>query len=140
MFKKSNKALKKFDKKIYLSTPTPHIESLEYVKEAYDTNWMSTVGENINEVEKFMAEKIGCKYTVALSSGTASLHLAVKLAAERLYGMPKLAKGALKGHKVFCSDVTFCATVNPVVYEGGEPMFIDSESYTWNMEIGRAHV
>ena len=134
MFKKSNKALKKFDKKIYLSTPTPHIESLEYVKEAYDTNWMSTVGENINEVEKFMAEKIGCKYTVALSSGTASLHLAVKLAAERLYGMPKLAKGALKGHKVFCSDVTFCATVNPVVYEGGEPMFIDSESYTWNMD------
>ncbi len=114
--------IKPFEKKIWLSSPTMHGEELEFMTEAYDTNWMSTVGKNINEVERIVAEKIGKKYAVALSSGTASLHLAMKLA------------GIKRGTKVFCSDVTFAATVNPVVYEGGEPIFIDTELDTWNMD------
>lgn len=113
---------KKFEKKIYLSSPTMHGLELEYMKKAYDTNWMSTVGENINEVERLTAEKIGCKYAVALSAGTAALHLAMKLA------------GIKQGDFVFCSDMTFDATVNPVVYEGGIPIFIDTEYDTWNMD------
>lgn len=83
---------------------------------------MSTVGENINQVEQMTCEKTGCKYAVALSSGTAALHLAVKLA------------GVKPGDRVFCSDVTFGATVNPVKYEGGVPVFIDTEYDTWNMD------
>ncbi len=102
--------------------------------EAYETNWMSTVGENINEVEQMTCEQIGCGYAVALSSGTAALHMAVRLAGERLYGYPMQGKGALCGHRVFCSDMTFDATVNPVVYEGGIPVFIDTEYDTWNMD------
>jgi len=108
--------------KIWLSTPTMHGEEMEYIKEAYDTNWMSTVGENINVVEKLACEKVGCKYAVGLSAGTAALHMAVKLA------------GVKPGDKVFCSDMTFAATVNPVVYEGGVPVFIDTEYDTWNMD------
>ncbi len=111
-----------FDQKIWLSSPTMHGEELMYMKKAYDTNWMSTVGENINEVERLTCEKVGCKYAVALSAGTAALHLAVKLA------------GVKPGDKVFCSDMTFDATVNPVVYEGGIPIFIDTECDTWNMD------
>lgn len=126
--------IKPFEKKIWLASPYMHGEELEYVKEAYETNWMSTVGENINQVEKLMCEKIGCKSAVALSSGTSALHLAVKLAGERVYGQPKIGKGCLAGKQVFCSDLTFAATVNPVVYEGGEPVFIDSEYETWNMD------
>ena len=114
--------IKPFEKKVWLSTPTMHGEELKYITEAYETNWMSTVGENINEVERLACEKIGCKYAVALSAGTAALHLAVKLA------------GVKTGDKVFCSDMTFCATVNPVVYEGGIPVFIDTEYDTWNMD------
>ena len=114
--------LKRFEKRVYLSSPTMHPESFEYMKEAYDTNWMSTVGANINEVERITCEKIGCKQAVALSAGTAALHLAVKLA------------GVKPGDKVFCSDMTFGATVNPVVYEGGVPIFIDTEYDTWNMD------
>ena len=114
--------IKLFEKKVWLSTPTMHGEELKYITEAYETNWMSTVGENINEVERLACEKIGCKYAVALSAGTAALHLAVKLA------------GVKTGDKVFCSDMTFCATVNPVVYEGGIPVFIDTEYDTWNMD------
>ena len=114
--------IKPLDKKVWLSSPTMHGEELEYVKKAYETNWMSTVGENINEVEKMVAEKIGCKYAVGLSSGTAALHLSMKLA------------GIKAGDKVFCSDVTFAATVNPVVYEKAEPIFIDTELDTWNMD------
>ena len=114
--------LKPFDKKIWLASPTMHGEEIEYVNEAYRTNWMSTVGANINEVERITCEYVGCKNAVALSSGTAALHLAVKLA------------GVKKGDRVFCSDVTFAATVNPVVYEGGAPIFIDSERDTWNMD------
>ena len=114
--------LKPFEKKVWLSTPTMHGEELQYVEEAYRTNWMSTVGENINQVEKIACEKVGSEYAVALSSGTAALHLAVKLA------------GVKKGDKVFCSDMTFAATVNPVLYEGGVPVFIDTEYDTWNMD------
>lgn len=114
--------IKPFENKVWLSSPTMHGEELEYVKKAYETNWMSTVGENINEVERELSEYIGCKYAVALSAGTAALHLAVKLA------------GVKQGDYVFCSDMTFAATVNPVVYEGGVSIFIDSEYETWNMD------
>ncbi len=125
---------KPFEEKIWLSSPTMHGEEIEYVNEAYTTNWMSTVGKNINNVETLIAEKVGCKHSVALASGTAALHLCVKLAGEKLYGIPKAGEGALRGHKVFCSDVTFSATVNPICYEGGEPVFIDTEYDTWNMD------
>lgn len=112
-----------FKKKVWLSSPTMHEGSeLKYVKEAYDTNWMSTVGENINKVESEITKKMGSKYGVALSSGTAALHLAVK------------AAGVKRGDKVFCSDVTFAASANPIVYEGGIPIFIDTEYDTWNMD------
>lgn len=110
-----------FEKKVWLSSPTMHGEELEYIQRAYETNWMSTVGENIDETERLVAEKIGVRHAVALSCGTAALHLAAKLA------------GVKPGDKVFCSDMTFSATVNPVVYEGGIPVFIDSERDTWNM-------
>ena len=123
-----------FKHKIWLSSPTMHGDELKYVTEAYETNWMSTVGKNINEVERAVAEKIGVQYAVALSAGTASLHLAVKLAGESMYGQPEIGKGALFNKKVFCSDMTFDATVNPVVYEGGIPVFIDTERDTWNMD------
>lgn len=114
--------MEKFENKVWLSSPTMHGDELKYVTEAYETNWMSTVGKNINEVEKITTEKIGCKYAVGLSAGTAALHMAVKMADVKL------------GDKVFCSDLTFSATVNPITYEGGVPVFIDSEYETWNMD------
>lgn len=114
--------MEKFENKVWLSSPTMHGDELKYVTEAYETNWMSTVGKNINEVERITTEKIGCKYAVGLSAGTAALHLAVKMAGVKL------------GDKVFCSDLTFSATVNPITYEGGIPVFIDSEYETWNMD------
>ena len=114
--------LKPFEKKIWLSSPTMHGDEIRYVQEAYETNWMSTVGANINTIEQMIVEKVGCKYAVALASGTSSLHLAMKLA------------GVKPGDKVFCSDVTFAATVNPIVYEKAEPIFIDTELDTWNMD------
>lgn len=114
--------MRKFEKKVWLSTPTMHGEEMKYIQEAYDTNWMSTIGENINTIESLMCEKIGCKYAVALSCGTAALHMAVKLA------------GVKQGDRVFCSDMTFNATVAPVVYEKAEPVFIDTEYDTWNMD------
>ena len=126
--------IKPFSSRIWLSSPTMHGEEQYWVDEAIRTNWVSTVGENINEVEKLCAAKIGRKYAVALSSGTAALHLAMKLAGERLYGQPKTGHGTLEGKKVFCSDMTFDATVNPVAYEGGEAVFIDTEYDTWNMD------
>lgn len=126
--------LKPFESKIWLATPTMHGDEIFYITEAYNTNWMSTVGENINIVESLIAEKIGCDHAAALASGTSALHLSVKLAGEKLYGITKTGEGALCGHKVFCSDVTFSATVNPVIYEGGEPVFIDTEYDTWNMD------
>ena len=120
--KKKKETNKMTDEKIWLATPTMHGEELKYMQEAYDTNWMSTLGANINEVERLVTEKVGCKYAVALSCGTAALHMCVKLA------------GVKPGDKVFCSDMTFAATVNPVVYEGGVPIFIDTEYDTWNMD------
>ena len=109
-------------KYIYLSSPTMHGEELMYMQEAYQTNWMSTVGANISEVERITCEKVGTTNAVALASGTAALHMAIKLA------------GVKPGDTVFCTDMTFGATVNPVVYEGGRPVFIDTEYDTWNMD------
>ena len=126
--------IKPFEKKIWLSSPTMHGDEQKWVDDAILTNWVSTVGANINEVERMTAEKIGRKYAVALSSGTAALHLAIKLCGEKIYGQPKVGHGTLEGHKVFCSDMTFDATVNPVAYEGGEAVFIDTERDTWNMD------
>mgnify|MGYP004628013509 CR=1 FL=1 len=114
--------IKPFENKVWLSSPTMHGDEIKWVEEAYRTNWMSTVGENINEVEKITCEKVRCKYAVALSAGTAALHLAMKLA------------GIKPGEKVFCSDMTFSATVNPIIYEGGIPVFIDTEYDSWNMD------
>ena len=126
--------IKPFEKKVWLSSPTMHGDEQKWVDDAIATNWVSTVGANINEVERMAAEKIGRKYAVALSCGTAALHLAIKLCGEKMYGQPKVGHGALEGHKVFCSDMTFDATVNPVAYEGGEAVFIDTEYDTWNMD------
>jgi dTDP-4-amino-4,6-dideoxygalactose transaminase len=134
MFDTKTDQYKPFDSRIYLSSPTMHGPELEYMTKAYTTNWMSTVGENLNEVEKLTCEKTGCKHSVALSCGTAALHLAIKLCGEKLYGQPRPGHGSLEGRKVFCSDMTFDATVNPVAYEGGEAVFIDTEYDTWNMD------
>lgn len=134
MFHPEKHQFKKFEKKVWLSSPTMHGLEMKYVQEAYDTNWMSTVGENINEVERLVADYIGVKYAVALSAGTASLHLAMKLAGIEAYGMPAVGHGCLEGKKVFASDMTFDATVNPIVYEGGIPVFIDTEYDSWNMD------
>jgi dTDP-4-amino-4,6-dideoxygalactose transaminase len=133
MFKNSG-SIKPFEKKLWLSSPTMHGADFEYVKEAYETNWMSTVGKNIDEVERLASEYVGRKYAVGLSCGTASLHMCMKLAGEKLYGQPQIGHGSLEGHRVFCSDMTFDATVNPVAYEGGIPVFIDTEYDTWNMD------
>ena len=122
-----------FENKIWLSSPTMHGDEQHWVDEAIRTNWVSTVGANINEVEKICAAKVGRKYAVALASGTAALHLVIRLASERLYGPSAANHGVLEGKKVFCSDMTFDATVNPVAYEGGEAVFIDTEEDSWNM-------
>ncbi len=111
-----------FSDKVWLSSPTMHGDELKYMTEAYETNWMSTVGENINEVECQIAEKVGCKYAVALSAGTAALHMAAKIA------------GIESGQRIFSSDMTFDATINPMVYEGAVPIFIDTEYDTWNID------
>ncbi len=116
------KELKPFEKKVWLSSPTMHGDEIKYIEEAYKTNWMSTVGENIDEIEKLICKITGNKYSIALANGTSALHLAIKLA------------GVKPGDKVFCSDMTFSATVNPIVYEGGIPIFIDTEYDTWNMD------
>ena len=118
-----------FSDKVWLSSPTMHGDELKYMTEAYETNWMSTVGENINEVECQIAEKVGCKYAVALSAGTAALHMAAKIA------------GIESGQRIFSSDMTFDATINPMVYEGAVPIFIDTEYDTWNIDpeaLGKA--
>ena len=122
-----------FKEKIWLSSPTMHGNELKYMEEAFKTNWMSTVGANIDEIEKQIADKVGVSHAVALSAGTAALHLAVRFAGEKIYGKTVQSKGSLAGHRVFCSDMTFAATVNPIVYECGVPVFIDTEYDTWNM-------
>ena len=124
--------------------PIPHMygDEIRYVQEAYDTGWVTTAGANINELEKKASEYTGIPYAVALSSGTAALHLAIRSAAQQIYhsnsGITTPdgigSGGSLYGRKVFCSDVTFAATVNPVLYEGGEPVYIDTEYETWNMD------
>ena len=114
--------MKTTNKKVWISTPTYHAEELKYITEALETNWKSTVGENIDEVERILCEQTGCKYAVAVINGTSALHLAV------------LEAGIKEGDYVFCSDMTFCATINPVIYAGGIPVFIDSEYETWNMD------
>ncbi len=99
-----------------------HGDEQAFVKEAFDTNWVSTVGANLNALEEGICGLVGCKYAVALSAGTAALHMAIKLA------------GVRPGDRVFCSDMTFSATVNPVAYEHATQIFIDSERETWNMD------
>ena len=116
------KNIKPLEKKVWLSSPTMYEDSMKYVMEAYQANWMSTVGENINKIEEEFAKKIGTKYAVALATGTSALHMAVKLA------------GIKRNTKVFCQSLTFAASVNPICYEGAEPIFIDSEYDTWNMD------
>ena len=113
---------KAFDKKIWLATPTMHGEEMKYMTEAIDTNWVTTEGSNLVEIEKMVTEKVGCKYALPLTNGTAALHLAVKLA------------NVKAGDTVFCTDMTFDATVNAIVYEGAVPVFIDTEYDTWNMD------
>ena len=125
--------IEKFDHKLWLSSPTMHGDEQHWVDDAIETNWVSTVGANINEIEKQMAAYVGVKDAVALSCGTAALHMATKLAGERLYGQAKPNAGTLAGKKVFCSDMTFDASINPVAYEDGEAVFIDTEPDTWNM-------
>ncbi|MBR1523020.1 MAG: DegT/DnrJ/EryC1/StrS family aminotransferase [Lachnospiraceae bacterium] len=125
--------IKPFEKRLYLASPTMHGEELQFVKEAIETNWVSTVGENINRLEEMVAEYVGVKHAVALASGTSALHLSMKLAGGKLNPGAKPGQ-ALKGMKVFCSDLTFDASVNPVLYEDGEPVFIDTERDTWNMD------
>lgn len=132
--KKNIECISPFSKKIWLSSPTMHGDEQKWVDEAIRTNWVSTVGENINKIEQQMATFIGIKNAVALSAGTAALHLAIKLAGEKLYGQPRAGHGVLEGKHVFASDMTFDATVNPICYEGGEPIFIDTEYDTWNMD------
>ena len=122
-----------FEKKVWLASPTMHGDEQRWVDEAIQTNWVSTVGANINEVEKQVAAYVGVKHAVALSCGTAALHLATKLAGEKLYGQARPNQGTLQGHRVFCSDMTFDASINPVAYEDGEAVFIDTEPQTWNM-------
>lgn len=136
------KGLSPLTAKALLASPTMHGEEMKYMKEAYDSGWMTTIGDNITEIERLGREYTGVRYAVALSSGTAAIHMAVKLAAEKLYHSSTGINtpfgrgygGALLGKRVFCSDLTFDATVNPVVYEGGEPVFIDSEYETWDMD------
>lgn len=125
--------IKPFEKKVWLSSPTMHGEEIQFVTEAVETNWVSTVGKNINELEHVAAEYVGVKYAVALSCGTAALHMCMKLAGERINPGAKPGN-ALAGIRVFCSDMTFDASVNPIVYEGGEPIFVDTERDTWNMD------
>ena len=122
-----------FESKVWLSSPTMHGEERKWVDDAILTNWVSTVGANINAVEDEIAKYVGVKYAVGLSAGTASLHLATKLAGEKLQGQARPYEGTFQGHKVFCSDMTFDATINPVAYEDGEAVFIDTEYDTWNM-------
>ncbi len=114
--------IKAFEKRVYLASPTMHGDELTYMKEAYTTNWMTTAGGNITAVEELVRNKIEDGYAVALSSGTSALHLAIKLA------------NVKPGDTVFCTDLTFVATLNPILYEGGIPVFIDSEYDTWNMD------
>lgn len=126
--------MRAFEKKVWLSSPTMHGDELKYMVEAYETNWMSTIGENINELERMAAARSGVAYAVGLTNGTAALHMCMKAAGQRLYGKPAVGHSALEGKRVFCTDMTFAATVNPITYEGGIPVLIDTDEETWNMD------
>ena len=128
------RGIEPFASRLWLSSPTMHGDEQHWVDEAIVTNWVSTVGRNIDETERLIAEYVGVKYAVGLAAGTAALHLATKLAGERLYGQARPNEGTLQGKRVFCSDVTFDASINPVAYEDGEAVFIDTERDTWNMD------
>ena len=140
--------IKPFKKRVLLSSPTMHKTAygkswteFDYIREAFETNWITCAGSNLTALEPQIADYLGAEHIVGLSCGTAAIHLAVKLAAEKLYGSStgvsttdgEISGGFLYGRKVFCTDMTFDASVNPIVYEGGEPVFIDSEYETWNM-------
>lgn len=114
--------LEPFKERIYLATATQHGDEMIYIKEAFDTNWITTEGTNIAAIEREICEKVSCENAVSLSSGTAALHLAMKLA------------GIGEGDTVFCTDMTFGATVNAIMYERAVPVFIDAEYDTWNMD------
>src|SRR5690625_2551406 len=111
------------NKRIFLSSPHMSEEGyeLEYIKEAFDTNWIAPLGENVDQFEKEFTEKVGIKHAAALSSGTAAIHLALK------------AAGVGEGDIVFCSTLTFSASANPIIYQNATPVFIDSDYKTWNM-------
>ena len=126
--------IKPFENRVWLASPTMHGDEQKWVNDAFEKNWITTAGENIDEIERLIAVKVGRKQAVALSAGTAALHLAIKLAGEKLYGQPMIGHGTLEGKKVFCSDMTFDATINGICYENGTPVFIDSEYETWNMD------
>ena len=111
-----------FEKRIQLATATMHDEELKYVHEAFDTNWITTVGENLNKLEEGVKDILGVKGAVVTGSGTSALHLAVKLA------------GVEQDDIVFAQSLTFDATVNPAMYEKAKLVFIDSEPETWNMD------
>ena len=128
------KGIEPFSSRLWLASPTMHGEEQRWVDEAIRTNWVSTVGENINQIERQLSDYLGCGYAVALTNGTAALHLAIRLAAQKLYGKPLTGHGSLEGRQVFASDVTFDATVNPIAYECGEAVFVDTERDTWNMD------
>lgn len=119
-----NKGGRKMKDRIYLSSPHMSDEGyeMEYIQEAFDTNWIAPLGKNVNEFENELAAKVDSGYAAALSSGTAALHLALK------------ASGIEKGDIVFCQSLTFSATANPIIYENAIPVFIDSNYETWNMD------
>ena len=127
-------SIKPFEKKVLLSSPTMHGKEQEYINEAFDLNWITTAGKNLEEIEKSIEKLVGVNYAVSLSSGTAALHLATRLAGEKLYGQHHYNEGSLKGHKVFATDMTFDASINPIGYEGGEAVFIDTEYDTWGTD------
>ena len=112
------------EKKIYLSSPHMSDEGyeMEYIKEAFESNWIAPLGPNVDNFEKEFAAKIGAKHSVALSSGTAAIHMALK------------AAGVEKGDIVFCQSLTFAGTANPIIYQNAVPVFIDSDLKTWNMD------
>lgn len=110
------------DKKIYLSSPTMHGEEQEFIREAFDTNWVAPLGPNVNAFEKELADYVGIAHASALSAGTAAIHLALRVL------------GIGEGDVVFVPSLTFSATCNPVAYEKATPVFIDSETDTWNMD------
>ena len=132
-----------FKEKVWLASPTKHKrEELDYIEDAFEKNWLTTSGDNVNVMEELACRYIGVPYSVGLTNGTAALHMAVKLAAEKLYNSHTGTStpdrmglgGSLLGKRVFCANITFDASVNPIIYEGGEPIFVDSEYETWNMD------